>query len=81
MKYIRLDTFRLNSALDLDTDGTALIPLQAVKNAIDQADKIDIVHCYECEHSKVVGDIPSLFCKISKIGTDYNGFCHNGKRK
>lgn len=84
MKYIRLDTFRLNSALDLDTDGTALIPLQAVKTAIEQADELDIVHCYECGYSRVAKDsngIPSLFCKNLQMGTDYNGFCHKGIRK
>ena len=84
MKYIRLDTFRLNSALDLDTDGTALIPLSEVKKALELSESLDIVYCYECGYSRVAKDsngIPSLFCKNLQMGTDYNGFCHKGIRK
>ena len=84
MKYIRLDTFRLNSALDIDTDGTALIPLAEVKKALELSESIDIVHCYECGYSRVAKNdygMPYLFCKRANEGTDYSGFCHKGIRK
>lgn len=83
-RYMCLDTFKLNSALQLDEEGTALIPLSDVKKAIEQSDKIDIVYCTECEYSEIdaTRKIPRLICtKCKDRAIDYNRFCSDAKRR
>lgn len=59
--------------------------IKARLQAIPAADVVEVVRCGQCkycvEHYDTDGNAPYWTCKEWDSGTDYDGYCHYGKRK
>lgn len=61
---------------------------KALKEAIERVPTIDavpVVRCKDCEymteHYDTDGNVPYWTCSEWDSGTDYDGYCHYGKRR
>lgn len=96
-KFINVDEFLSSIPDDIEPDETEWCPICKMMSkedvedivnsldAIDLSETIDIIHCSECQHSKVAGGdkkIPYLVCmKQGGRKVCYNGFCNEAERQ
>ena len=60
------------------------VPEEVIRS-LPAADVVEVIRCGQCkhcvEHYDTDGNAPYWTCKEWDSGTDYDGYCHYGKRK